>query len=408
MSKVFEALQRQQQNEKGKNENGKEDNRDPLAHETGALDTPAADESPGIEMPGIEIDDNAGMNFELPPIIGAPSGPRSNEGVITSSPSASVEEQKHKVDSYSYQNRAPLPKTANGKIHRPQTEVDQEELEKKPQAEKHKPPTPAEVPREIRIEQLVRSRLHPRLILLTDPEAAECEQYRTLRTELFHAVAIKRTQVVTVTSALVGEGKTSTVLNLALAIAQSREKKVLVIDGDLRRPNVASYLGLRPSVGLGEVLKGDSEIFSSVFFVDEQELYILPVNKEADNPTELLSSERFPEMIAMLRGYFDFILIDSPPVMPFADSRLLANYSDSLIMVVRAGLAPYETVEKAIDALPRGRILGVVLNGAIHIKDSEYYDSYYNYARREQRRRSVRERIANKIRKGWVGNKTRL
>jgi capsular exopolysaccharide synthesis family protein len=238
--------------------------------------------------------------------------------------------------------------------------------------------------------------------MLTDPYAQECEQYRTLRTEIFHATAKKQLQVMTVTSALAGEGKTSTVLNLALAIAQSKEKRVLVLDGDLRRPTVASFLGLRPKVGLVEILNGESETFGSLFCLDRHELYVLPVSRESNNPTELLSSERFREMLTELRGYFDYILVDSPPVMPFADSRLLANYADAVILVVRAGLASYETVEKAIGSLPQGRVLGVVLNGAEHIKEAGYYDYYYYYTAREKKRQSLGERIRNGFRRSTV------
>jgi capsular exopolysaccharide synthesis family protein len=262
--------------------------------------------------------------------------------------------------------------------------------------------------REIPIERLVMSRLHQRLIVATEPSAAECEQYRTLRTQLFHAAEKKQTQVVVITSALPGEGKTSTALNLALAIAQSKESRILVIDGDLRRPNIGSYLGMRSKVGLGEVLKGEANPLDAVVCLDEPELYVMPISHEADNPTELLSSERLVEMIAELRDYFDFILIDSPPVMPFADSRLLSNHSDAVILVIRAEKAPYETVEKAVEVLPPGRILGVVLNDAQHIRETDYYDYYYSYTQREQRRRSLLGKLSSRVRDSWLGKKMKL
>jgi Mrp family chromosome partitioning ATPase len=133
---------------------------------------------------------------------------------------------------------------------------------------------------------------------------------------------------------------------------------------------------------------------------EELGLYVLPATEETKNPTEMLSSERLGEMLANLREYFDFILLDSPPVIPFADSRLLANHSDAVILVIRAGVAPYETVEKAIEALARGRILGIVLNGAEHMRESGYYDYYYYYARRKEEPRTIHEKITNRLRKG--------
>jgi capsular exopolysaccharide synthesis family protein len=262
--------------------------------------------------------------------------------------------------------------------------------------------------REIPIERLDTSRLHQRLILLTEPTAAECEQYRTLRTQLFLAAEKRETQVVVITSAIAGEGKTSTALNLALAIAQSKENRVLVVDGDLRRPNIASYLGMRPRAGLSEVLKGELDTLDSIVCVEEPELYVLPVSHEAKNPTELLSSERFAEAISELRDYFDFILIDSPPVLPFADSRLLANHSDAVILVIRAEKAPYETVEKAVEILPSGRVLGVVLNGAGRIGEADYYDYYYNYTQREQSRGALLGKLSSRIRESRLGRKMKL
>jgi capsular exopolysaccharide synthesis family protein len=266
----------------------------------------------------------------------------------------------------------------------------------------------ARTAREIPVERLVTSRLHQRLILATEPTATECEQYRTLRTQLFLAAEKKLTQVVIITSALAGEGKTSTALNLALAVAQSKESRVLVIDGDLRRPNVASYLGMRSKLGLGEVLKGEAETLDAIVCLDDPELYVLPISREAPNPTELLSSERLAETVRELRDYFDFILIDSPPVMPFADSRLLSNHADAIILVVRAEKAPFETVEKAVEALPTGRILGVVLNDARHIRETDYYDYYYSYTQREQRRRSLLGKLTSRVRDSWLGKKMKL
>lgn len=422
MSKVFEALLRQQQNEQSG-----EKARDPLAAETGTPEDAAT---------------HGESHFELPSVIGAPVGPRSNEGAMFPSfnpvqhsepvPATPVETNgKAATPNRPAHSQVAVP--ANGKrlsepvrasaianvaserlrnappvIRRVQAEP--QPLENKTTPEP--PPLPAsELPvkkqREIPVETIIQSRLHPRLILLTQPEAPECEQYRTLRTQLFHAAEKKHLQIVTITSSLAGEGKTSTVVNLALAIAQSKEKRVLIIDGDLRRPNVATYLGMRARSGLGEVLCGDIQPLDPIFTLEGYELYVLPVSRETANPTELLSSERFAEMLAELRQYFDFILIDSPPVMPFADTRLLANHTDGVMLVVRAGLAPYETVEKAIEALPVAKMLGVVLNGAENVQEAGYYDYYY-YSQRQQRPHSIWDKLIHPFRNSRIGRKLKL
>jgi capsular exopolysaccharide synthesis family protein len=382
MTRVFEALRREQESRK------KTAIRDPLAAETGA---------PG-EAPEAET---GAAEFEESPLIGSPTGPRSNEGMVFPAINLGNGVEDRPIGAAQSAKRRVARSNGHGakeNSQRPQPETQQRQEEK----------TVARPAREIQVERLVPSRLHQRLILLTEPSRAECEQYRTLRTQLFHAAEKKQTQVVVITSALAGEGKTATALNLALAIAQSKEHRALVVDGDLRRPNIASYLGLRSRVGFNEVLADEVGALDAIVCLDDPELYVLPVNREAANPTELLSSERLVETIRELREYFDFIIVDSPPVAPFADARLLANLADAVILVVRAGMAPYETVEKAIDALPAGRVMGVALNGAEHIRETDYYDYYYSYAQREQRRGALLGKLSGRIRQSWLGRKMKL
>ncbi len=323
--------------------------------------------------------------------IGSPEEPRSDEGAIIPSFDSTVGEAGG-IYSPSLKDFDQA-RSANG-----QARVDAAPEVGAPPFQSKKPAL-ARLPQDIFTIELDQARIHPRLVLLTDPHAAECEQFRTLRTELFHAAETGRTQIVTVTSAVADEGKTSTLLNLALSIAQSRERRILVIEGDLRRPSFSSYLAIQPAGGLNDVLSGERDLFSSMICINELGLYVLPVTEEAKNPTEMLSSERLGEMLGQLREYFDFILLDSPPVIPFADSRLLASQSDAVILVIRAGVAPYETVEKAIEALSRRRILGIVLNGAEHMRESGYYDYYYYSGRRKEEPRTLQEKIANRIRK---------
>jgi capsular exopolysaccharide synthesis family protein len=390
MSRVFEALQRQLQNE-----NNSIEHRDPLASKVGTPDNPVVPVAPDSSVES-EFRPAGGRDissfFDPAPAIGSPEGPRSNEGAIIPSFNPPDGEQAGGFTSPSFQDSVHS-HPANGEVKidaGPETGVPPFQWKR---------PAPAQLPQEVQLIELDQTRVHPRLVLLTDPHAPECEQFRTLRTELFHSAETRRTQIVTVTSAVADEGKTSTLLNLALSIAQSKERRILVIEGDLRRPSFSSYLAIQPAMGLNDVLSGERDLFSSIFCLDGLGLYVLPVTEEAKNPTEMLSSERLGEMLAQLREYFDFILVDSPPVIPFADSRLLANHSDAVILVIRAGVAPYDTVEKAIGALARGRILGIVLNGAEHMRESGYYDYYYYYARRKEEPRTIHEKITNRLRK---------
>lgn len=418
MSKVFEALLRQQQSE----QNG-DAAHDPLAAKIGSP------ESGSVNGDSAETHEDS-IPFELPSVIGTPVGPRSNEGAIftLNQPPSPGEAPQPNGKTNGTGNSVPEP----ARLTSEEVRSIAEKLKKVPPVIRQAPveletaePAPVVTnddsqlstpddsatskpkrQHEVLVEPIVPSRLHPRLVLLTDPQAAECEQYRTLRTQLFHAAERKQTQVVTITSTLAGEGKTSTIINLGLAIAQS-EKRVLIIDGDLRRPNVAAYLGVNPKAGLGETLRGETEPLDSLFTLEGHEMYVLAVSRESANPTELLSSERLVEMIADLRNYFDFILIDSPPVLPFADARLLANQADAVMLVIRAGMAQYETVEKAIDALPAAKMLGVVLNGAEVFEEAGYYDYYYNYSQRN-RRRSWWQKLLSPMKKSPPGRKLKL
>jgi capsular exopolysaccharide synthesis family protein len=360
MGRVLDALQRQQEKQ--------EVISDPLV---GMIEAPAAVAEP--DPP----------HFELPERIGRPSAPRSNEGsVLTFFPDAELDHREAAVSDARWQPQPPgvaparqgsASRSPNGLVPVPKAGA----LVGDGKTQKFIPPQTVEpsVPTTICLDE---TRLHTRLVLLTDPQSVGCEQYRTLRTQVFHAAEKQLTQVILVTSAVAGEGKTSTILNLAWAIAQSKEKRVLVIDSDLRRPSISSYLGLDFELGLGEVLNEVSEALPSIVRVADSTLYILSSSRAEAQPAELLSRERVAETIAELRQYFDYVLIDAPPVVAFADARLLANHADAVIVVVRAGLAGHSTVERAIEALPQQRILGVVLNGADQMSEVGYY-GYYGY-----------------------------
>ena len=353
MGRVFDALQREDKN--GQRPNG----HDPLATRHDELE-PLND-------------------FDLPDCIGAPSGPRSTEGVIlpfvpedqlmdaaeaaepqprATAPSNSAAE-KRPIAEPEPQNTAP---TSHAEFRRPLTAV----------REQFTPPQTIQ-PHTRLVAQLEAADLHPRVIMAGDQQSPGCEQYRTLRTQVLQAAEQRLTQVIVITSAVEGEGKTSTALNLAFALAQLKEPRVLVIDSDMRRPEMARYLGLAPEKGLEQALNGQCDVMRTVIHVADSHLYLLPTCSTALHPAELLSSARWSEVLTELRRYFDFILVDSPPVTPFADARVLAHQADAVMMVVRAGAAPYSTVERAIAALPAGRFLGAVLNDVAETNDATRY-----------------------------------
>lgn len=349
MGRVLEALQRQQDNQ--------DLEKDPLAE---AIGNQSAQNE---ELP----------EYKLPDRIGSPSTPRSLAGAAFGLSAGETAETQTPL------TNGLIDPVINGNGAKPQNGSATPAAKPGPITQNGRLAPVTQEPTISSTVDLDPNRLHARLVLFTDPQAVGCEQYRTLRTQIFHAAEKQLTQVILVASAVAGEGKTSTLLNLAWAIAQSREKRVLVIDSDLRRPSVSSYLGLGAnSQGFGEVLNDSVEPLKAIRRVADSSLYLLASTRDEQNSTELLSKARLSETFAELRRYFDFILVDAPPVVAFADTRLLANHADAIMMVVRSGLAGHSTIERAIDALPANRILGVVLNGADQAAEVGYY-GYYGY-----------------------------
>ena len=400
MARVFDALRRDQKRKKSAGEH------DPLARTILHEATPEPEEE---EVTG----------FELTTRIGAPTGPRSNEGMLLPGAARALTETEPLPAAPSAALPAIAPAAAPTvrptatpiaapplAFHAASEPAPETALAGEPAREYHAPRT--QEPPHVARAQVRTGETHARLLMLHEPHAAGCEQYRTLRTELFHAAERELTQVIVVASALAGEGKTATTLNLAFAIAQSPNRRVLVIDGDLRRPSIASYLGLNPFSGFAEVLQDRSELFDSVTKLNEHELYLLPVKRETRTPTELLSSPRFEETLRELRRYFDFILIDSPPVKPYADARLLANHADATLFVVRAGFAPYETVEQAVHALNDVRVLGVVLNGAAGAQAVSSAEDYQLQQGRDESANLIWSTLGPRVRDSWLGRRFKL
>jgi capsular exopolysaccharide synthesis family protein len=216
------------------------------------------------------------------------------------------------------------------------------------------------------------------LVSFAAPASFEAEQYRTLRHLVERLARDDRSQVFAVTSAGAGEGKTITTLNLAGSLAQSPEARVLVIDGDLHRPAVAQYLGLSGSrsAGLAEaILHGDRGLVPFVRRIDALNVSVMLAGGRSAGPYELLASPRLEDVMGEARGSYDYVLIDTPPVLPLADSRLLARVIDGYIVVVAAHTTPRRSLAEALDLLDRAKVVAVVFNGDDRPL-STYYGSY--------------------------------
>lgn len=206
------------------------------------------------------------------------------------------------------------------------------------------------------------------------------EQYRRLAAVLHDSQAANRTKVVMVASAVAGEGKTLTAANVALTLSNSYRKRVLVIDGDLRRPMMHKVFRIETSCGLADGLDPSAERKIVVRQVTPT-LALLPAGRPIADPMASLVSERMRQLIDEAREIFDWVIVDTPPLVLLPDANLLASIVDAALLVVKAESTPYAMVKRAMDALGRSRVLGVVLNTAT-VGPHGSYDGYdYSEAR---------------------------
>jgi receptor protein-tyrosine kinase len=216
--------------------------------------------------------------------------------------------------------------------------------------------------------------------LLTDlgAFAARTEAFRLLRTNLQFIDIDQRARVLVVTSAVPGEGKTMTSTNLAVALAQTG-RTVLIIDADLRRPRVASTLGVDPAIGLTTALVGKTQIEDAIQVHEPSGLHVLASGAKPPNPTEILQSRVTHDLIRRLRQSYDMIIIDAPPLLPVADASVLTTLADGSILVVRHGQTTRDQVGEAVNRVNQvgGRLYGVVVNMVAKRAIGSYYYYYY-------------------------------
>jgi protein-tyrosine kinase len=218
----------------------------------------------------------------------------------------------------------------------------------------------------------------PRLVVSEDPRSFPAEAYRVLRTNLHYANPDAPLRRLLVTSTAPGEGKSTTLANLAVTLAQA-ERSVLVVDADLRRPVIHQIFHQRMSPGLTSYLAGDALLEAVIVKTAIPNLALVPSGPTPPNPAELLASRRMREFLEHVGDRFDLVLLDSPPVLAVTDASALAGMTDGVIFVVGAGQVPYSTVRRAktqIEAA-QGRILGVVVNQFEARASDGYSKAYY-------------------------------
>lgn len=231
-------------------------------------------------------------------------------------------------------------------------------------------------------------RVADQVVSLRAPTSFEADQYRTLRHAVERLHRDAGLQVVGITSPRSGDGKSITAVNLAAALAQSHDARVLIVDADLRGPSVAEYLGLGRviSPGLADAIEDATcDLTQVVRFLHGFNLAVLPAGAPQASPYELLNSPRLETLLTEARRRYDFVLIDTPPLLPFPDCRVLTRFVDGFLVIVAAHRTPRKLVNEALSLIDRSKLSGVVFNGDDQPVSSGYgYSEYYSARGRDR------------------------
>jgi len=219
------------------------------------------------------------------------------------------------------------------------------------------------------------------LICETDPRSPAAEAYRTLRTNLqFSALSTKGPHVLLVASASPREGKTTTVGNLGVVLAQAGSR-VCLIDSDLRRPSLHRLFGLGNAMGLTTALLHETPVAEAARPTRVENLTLVTSGPVPPNPAELLSSKAMQQFLEGAGAAYDVVILDSAPVLAVSDASALAPRSDGVVLVVRVRVTPHQAVQRAIEQLEGvgGKVAGILLN-AVDLRRDGYYYRYYTYS----------------------------
>jgi protein-tyrosine kinase len=217
------------------------------------------------------------------------------------------------------------------------------------------------------------------IVFCSEQSLSPCaEQFRTLRSRLYGLRDERQLRTLLVTSTVPNEGKTFVTLNLGQAIARQQERRVLLIDADLRASRLHVPLGAPSSPGLADFLRGEADEYSIIQADAHNNLFFIPAGRPVSNPAELLSKMQLRRLLDRLGSAFDWVILDAPPVLPVSDAGVLAGLCDGVLFVVRAGSTAFDVAQMAYQEFRGKNLVGIVLNH-VEARVAAAYGAYPYY-----------------------------
>jgi capsular exopolysaccharide synthesis family protein len=233
---------------------------------------------------------------------------------------------------------------------------------------------------------MVQTRPAARIVAWSDPNSLGAEKFRALAVRLDHLRKQHELNTVQVTSSVINEGKTFVAANLAVTLAKYSGAKTLLIEGDLHRPTLAAVFGLKELQlpGLSDWWAGrDQDLSRFVVRFNGSRLWFLPAGKSFDRPSDILRSAQFAEAFRQLASRFEWVVVDSTPMLPVIDANLWSRLVDGTLLVVREGVAPLKALKNGLQSLDHPKLIGVVVNEASEFDQIDYNGQYYGARKQE-------------------------
>jgi len=215
-----------------------------------------------------------------------------------------------------------------------------------------------------------------KLVCLTDQDSLAAEKFRFLAVRLRQIRQNRQLKKVLITSTIPEEGKSMVAANLACTLARRTQQKTLLLEGDLRRPTLTQLFGVGKLPGITEWLQGERGPMTSIYRLEDAGLWMLPAGNSPRNPLELMQSGRLPALMDQLSTWFDWIVIDSPPVLPLADTSVWARLADGVLLVTRQGSTEKHQLQRGLETIERSKLIGALVNSATDAANSDYYARY--------------------------------